>query len=153
MLVKEFDKNWFNILTHLHVLCVNSSAFWYKYLAPSKRLEFLLEHRTRVNTLEVPNNIRLWSSVCLPECWWFAFYRLNSYCTFFPTISRNSGLSGSSDIFITHKHASPFFYWIRNMSTEVVTGEEIHKVWRILGLSKHHHFTHRWTYTKLKKAL
>ena len=109
MLVKEFDKKWFNILTHLHVLCVHSSAFWYKYLAPSKRLEFLLEHRTRVNTLEVYNNIRLWSSVCLPECWWFAFYRLNSYCTFFPTISRNSGLSGSSDIFITHKHASPLF--------------------------------------------
>ena len=34
VLVKEFDKNWFNILTNLHILCLHASAFWYKYFAP-----------------------------------------------------------------------------------------------------------------------
>ena len=34
VLVKEFDKNWFTILTNLHILCLHASAFWYKYFAP-----------------------------------------------------------------------------------------------------------------------
>ena len=53
VLVKEFDKKWFNILNTLHVLCLHASALWYKHFAPSKRLEFLLGHWTRVNTLEL----------------------------------------------------------------------------------------------------
>ena len=134
-MVKEFDGKWFSdILTNLHVLYLHAYTFWYEYFSEYKRLKFLLEHiATDSNILEITYYLRIWRSICLLRCWWFGFYRSNSYYTLFPTILSSSALSESSDIFIMHQHyfLLLWFCWIRNVSMEVITGEEISKVWTV----------------------
>ena len=80
-LLKEFNEKWFNDILTNQQIYLHTCTFWYMHFSPSKRLEFLLEHETRVNTLKVTNYLRLWSSVSLSKSWWFAFHRSNSYYT------------------------------------------------------------------------
>lgn len=84
VLLKEFNEKWFNDILTNQQIYFRICMFWHIHFAPSKRLEFLLEHETRVNTLKVTNYLSVtnYFSVPLSKSWWFAFHRSNSYYTF-----------------------------------------------------------------------